>query len=154
MIENRPFESGHHPRAKWRGYAPLRRWRTQVAVIALLISGCITPGGGAAEQVVPDVITAGQPATLQLKLSIFEANARVKGRFKDVALRYRLVGDSTFRVAQTPQPRQIARNVETYDFILPPFPPGTRGKMEFFFTAHLDGHPSPAIEGIKQVRVQ
>jgi len=100
------------------------------------------------------VIAAGKPATMRLVLSVFGSGGGVRGRYKDVALHYRLVGDSTFRRAVTPPPRPIDRKRESYDFVIPPFPQGTRGELEYFFVAHLDGHQGPAIEGIKKIRVE
>lgn len=110
------------------------------------------PGGGGSEQIVPDVIHSGQPATFQLVMSAVDINW-VSGRFRDLKLFYRLAGDSSYQQVAPSRRFKVEQNREGYDFIIPPYPSGTRGTLEFYFTYRFDGHPNSA-SGYKAVRVE
>ena len=131
--------------------ARYRWWRTSAA-LSLALSSCILPGGGGSEQIVPDVVHAGQPATFRLVLSAVDINW-VTGRFRDLKLFYRLAGDSSCAQVQPSRRFAVDHGREGYDFTIPPFPSGTRGTLEFYFTFRFDGHPNTA-QGYRTVRVE
>jgi hypothetical protein len=43
---------------------------------------------------------------------------------------------------------------ERYDFLIPPYPTGTRGQLEFYFRFSFDGEPPSEILGGRRVRVE
>ena len=108
-------------------------------------------GGGGSVQTVPDVVHPGDTARLQLRLSV--TGGRIAGRYDDVALYYRLVGAADYERAQEPRPLAVDERHVTYEFTIPPYPAGTRGPIEYYFTAALDGHPA-RIPAMKQIRIE
>lgn len=110
------------------------------------------PGGGGSDQIVPNSIHAGEPATFQLVMSAADIKW-VRGRFKDLKLFYRLAGDPSYRQVEPSRRFDVEQSREGYDFVIPPYPVGTRGRLEFYFTFRFDGHPNTA-PGYKTVRVE
>jgi hypothetical protein len=127
-------------------------YRRFCVVVGLLISGCMLPGGGGSEQIVPDTVHAGSPAKFQLVMSVADINW-IRGRFKDLKLFYRLAGDSVYREVHPARRFSVDHGREGYDFVIPPYPVGTRGTLEYRFTYRFDGHPN-SVPGLKAVRVE
>lgn len=125
-----------------------------VIALALCLLGAEcqpSPGGGGSAQVVPDAIKAGEPAVIILELSVWGAGGAIKGRYTDISLHYRLVGEDGY---QALPPKLISQGEEraVYEFKLPAYPQGTTGEIEYYFGLKLDDHPS-RIDGMKKIKV-
>lgn len=99
----------------------------------------------------PDSVVAGAPIPVRLEVSAFDV-PRIRGRFRDLVLHYRLVGDSVFRTTAPSRRIDITEAREAHEFTIPPYPPSTCGSIELYFSVRFDGHPSQA-EGHKRIRV-
>ena len=77
----------------------------------------------------------------------------VAGRYRDVRLRYRLVGAPEFRTAGPARRIPIDRKHERYEFTIPPYPHGTRGEIELAFSLTLDEERNE-FPGYKQIRIE
>jgi len=120
--------------------------------LCLLGASCqFTPGGGGSDQVVPDIIKAGEPAVIKLDLSVWGSGGAIKGRYTDISLHYRLVGEDSYK---TLLPKLISQGEkrEVYEFTLPAYPKGTDGEIEYYFELKLDGHPS-RVDGMKKIKI-
>ncbi len=127
-----------------------------MAALSILVVACVGSllgcenGGGGSTQVAPDSVRAGEPATIDLELSVWGGAGKIDGRYSDVAARYRLVGDSNYTTAAaTHAPKDSTH--ETYRFVVPPYPAGGK-EIEYYIDLKLDGHPS-RIPGIKKIRI-
>lgn len=120
--------------------------------LSLGMASCILPGGGGSEQIVPQVILAGQPATFQLVVSAVDV-PWVWGRYRNLNLFYRLVSDSSYRQTHPSRQYAVDRAREGFEFVVPPYPTGTRDSLEFYFTFRFDGHPNTA-RGYKRIPVE
>jgi hypothetical protein len=87
------------------------RMRTTVtALLALVLigslSGCICPGSGNGEPIVPGSALVGSPIEVKLRAFVTDHHPwtgcyqPVNGRFKDVRIRYRLVGESEWQARE------------------------------------------------------
>lgn len=136
-----------------------------VVVIALLVGafyyfGRNIAGGGGSTQTAPDSVLAGQPALIDLELSVSGDGGPIKGRYSGVVLNYRLAGETDYkRLTADPIPiifsgEQASFNnkYEAYTFNVPPYPKGTSGEIEFNFEFKLDGHFS-RVEGVKKIKI-
>jgi hypothetical protein len=103
------------------------------------------------EMIYPDSVVAGAPIPVRLVVSAFDV-PRIRGRFRDLVLHYRLVGDSAFRTTVPSRRIGITEAREAHEFTIPPYPPSTCGSIELYFSVRFDGHPSQA-EGHKRIRV-
>src|SRR6059058_2183080 len=101
------------------------------ALSALAATGCITPGGGGMEMIYPDSIVAGAPIPVRLVVSAVDV-PRIRGRFRDLVLHYRLVGDSAFRTTVPLRRIGISEAREAHEFTIPPYPPSTCGAIELY----------------------
>ena len=118
----------------------------------LLISGCEAPaGGGGSTQTAPDSVEAGEPAVIELELSVWGSREGIQGRYTGVEAYYRLVGESKYGSVK---PRLVLqeKDREFYKITIPAYPEGTQGEVEYFITLNLDGHPS-RINGMKKVKI-
>jgi hypothetical protein len=108
-----------------------------------------TPGGGGSTQVAPDAIKVETPATIQLELSVWGKGGPIKGRYTEISLHYRLVGENTYT---TVKPKLVfqGREREIYEFTIPPYPRGASGEIEYYFDLKLDGHYSRVV-GMKRI---
>lgn len=130
-------------------------------LLAVLISnGCGVAGGGANFQVLPDSIEAGQPGVVVIVFSVWGSGGPVKGRYKDIAFHYRLVGYTNYKNL-SPEPTAVPSKYdnpenrdkfEAYRFTIPPYPPGTKGEIEFYYESTFDGNRS-RTEGLKRIKV-
>ena len=118
-------------------------------------------GGGGSNHTAPDTVRAGEPATLQLDLFVTGNGARVAGQYTQIALYYRLLprapgapADLTFRRAPEPRRVSVDERHETYTFTIPPYPAGTRGTIDYYFTALIKGGTPDPIPGMKPIRVE
>jgi hypothetical protein len=118
----------------------------------LLLGGCVIPGGGGSQQTVPDTIRVGEAALIRFELTANDIRW-APGRFRDVKLLYRLVGDSTYRSLQPSNRRLVEAAKEAYEFVIPPFAAGTAGQLEYYFTLTFDGHQNE-IQGYKKIPVE
>ena len=136
-----------------------------IIVIALLVGafyyfGRDFAGGGGSSQTIPNSVAAGQPAVVDLELSVSGGGGPVKGRYSDVVLNYRLAGETDYKSLTTnPIPIVFSgeqptfnNKYEAYTFIIPPYAKGTDGEIELNFEFKLDGHFS-RIEGAKKIKV-
>jgi hypothetical protein len=114
--------------------------------------GCIVPGGGGSQQTLPEVIRAGEPAVIQYDLMAHDLPWS-RGRFRDVTLFYRLVGDSVYRSVRPSSRKRVDRAREAYEFRIPAYPSGTEGEVELYFTNTFDGHPN-RTPGWKKIPVR
>jgi hypothetical protein len=122
-----------------------------LALAALALTGCITPGGGGVNMTFPDSIAAGEAIPIRVEVSVFDV-PRIEGRFRDLALHYRLVGESTFRTSAAARRIDVDKASEAYEFSIPPYPPNTCGSIELYLTMQFDGRAS-RTDGHKKIRV-
>jgi hypothetical protein len=132
-----------------------------IALCVLLLGGLMIlgavwtfakPGGGGSTQIAPDVVNAGEPTVIKLELTVWGAGGSIKGRYTDVYLHYRLVGETTYKKVQ---PKLVSQyeTQEIYDLTIPSYPKGTSGEIEFYFELKLDGHVNQ-IEGLKKIKLR
>lgn len=122
------------------------------SALTLLGAACqLTPGGGGSEQAAPDEVKAGEPAVIQLTLSVWGAGGAIRGRYTDISLHYRLAGEGDFEPLR---PKLISQEEkrEVYEFTIPAYPAGTVGEIEYYLELKLDGHHS-RINGMKRIKV-
>lgn len=111
------------------------------AVLGLVAIGCMVPGGGGTVQSFPDTVHVGQPATFRIDLTAVDIKW-AWGRFRDLKLFYRMVGDTSFRSVPPSRRMHISRASEAYEFVVPPLAHEKRGMLEFYFTFAFDGVPN------------
>jgi len=116
-------------------------------------------GGGGSDQYPPETVKAGEPAVIKLVLSVWGGGGAIQGRFTDISLHYRLVGESDYKIIS---PEQIAlpdnyKDVVSknnqwigYEFTIPPYSKGTTGQIEYYIDMTLDGYQS-RHEGVKKI---
>ncbi|MBZ5728266.1 MAG: hypothetical protein LAP87_25175 [Acidobacteriia bacterium] len=123
-----------------------------LSVVCVLTVSCMfTPGGGGSTQSGPDSVKAGEPIVINLELSVWGSGGSIDGRYKDIVLFYRCVGDSEYK---TIEPRLISRHdkSEVYEFTVPAVANETSREVEYYLEMKLDGHLN-RIEGIKKIRI-
>ena len=121
-------------------------------VWALLASGCPgQAGGGGCTQDAPDSVRAGEPAVIELECAVWGSHSGVKGRFSNVVVSYRLVGEGEYRPLS---PRVVSqeKNREVYEAVIPAYPKGTRGEIEYYIDLKLDNQTT-RINGYKKIRI-
>jgi hypothetical protein len=80
----------------------------------------------------------------------------IKGRYKDVKLYYRLVGEPDYRVLKPdkriaePEKAREGHESELYEFVIPPYPKGTSGEIEYYFEFVFDGRPNK-VDRVKRI---
>lgn len=120
-------------------------------------------GGGGVNHVIPDRVMAGEPAIFSVVLTTWGGGGAIAGRYTNISLGYRLVGEDTYTTLQPKHvvlpknyqeaiTRDRTNQYEAYDFTVPPYPLGTTGEIEYYLDTTLDGHLNHQ-EGIKKVRV-
>src|SRR5205823_11487079 len=100
------------------------------------LSGAFQPGGGGSTQVATDSVIAGIPCTVRLELSVWGAGGDIKGRYTDIALFYRLAGDSDYKMV-SPQPVSHSEKQEVYNVTIPPFSDETHKEIEYYIEFKL-----------------
>ncbi len=123
-------------------------------------SGSLISGGGS-EQLAPDTVQAGDPAVVTFIVTATGGGGNIKGRFTDMSLHYRLVGETEYGAVQ-PQSIPLPDNFKTvqsktfqseaYQFSIPPYSQGTSGEIEYYIELIFDGYQSRQ-EGIKKIMV-
>ena len=125
------------------------------------VGGGLT-GGGGSEQITPDTTKSGQSNIIKFIVNAWGGGGPIKGRFTDIALHYRLVGQTNYEIIQ---PKLIALpenfqkavtktlQYEAYEFIIPPYPQGTTGSIEYYIELKFDGYFSKT-EGIKKIKIE
>lgn len=121
------------------------------AIGTFALTGCIIPGGGGIGQTVPDSVRAGEAAIVRLDMAVTDV-AWIRGRYRDLTLHYRLVGDSAYWSVEPSRRIPVDRAHEAYELTIPPYPPATRGAIEFYVSVNFDGHPSQ-FEGYRKIRI-
>ncbi len=118
-------------------------------------------GGGGSEQYPPANVQAGQPATIQYIVSVWGQGGPIAGRYRDITLHYRLAGAADYQTVAA-QPAPLPENYqkatternqwEAYTFVIPPYPAGQSGVIEYYITSQLDGHDNRQV-GLKTIAV-
>jgi hypothetical protein len=102
--------------------------------------------------VAPDSVKAGEPAVVRVELAVWGAGGPVRGRYTGILAHYRLVGERAYALLRPARAGGGDDHHENYEFVIPPYPPGTRGEIEYYLEMKLDGHPG-RIEGIHRITV-
>ncbi len=63
----------------------------------LFSSGCSVAGGGGSDQIVPDLVKAGEPAVVTIVFSVWGFGGLIEGRYKDITFNYRLIGERDYK---------------------------------------------------------
>lgn len=118
-------------------------------------------GGGGSEQYAPDTIKTGKVAVIKLYVSAWGGGGPIKGRYTNLSLHYKLVGENIYNNVQ-PQSVALPDNYqkvvsktnqwEAYEFSIPPYPNGTAGEIEYYIDLTFDGYPSRQ-NGIKKIKL-
>ena len=118
-------------------------------------------GGGGSIQEPPATVQAGQPATVNYIVNVWGQGGPIAGRYRDITLHYRLTGETDYR-AVAAQPAPLPENYrkatternqwEAYEFVIPPYPVGQGGTIEYYVTSKLDGHANKQA-GLKTIAV-
>lgn len=118
-------------------------------------------GGGGQQLNVPDVITAGEPTDIQLIVTATGGGGPIQGRYTEMFFHYRLVGESEYRTLR-PESILLPENFkavqsktfqsEAYQYVIPSFPVGTIGEVEYYSELTFDGYPSRQ-EGLKRIQI-
>jgi hypothetical protein len=126
-----------------------------------LVAGNMNIGGGGAQQYAPDSVLSGEPASITLIVTATGGDGEIKGRFTDISLHYRLVGENTYNSIQ-PQLVVLPDNFQTvqtktfqseaYEFTIPSYSKGTVGEIEYYTVMTFDGYPSRA-DGVKKIQL-
>ena len=108
-------------------------------------------GGGASIQTAPDIVKAGDPVVIKLEVSVPGSKQNINGRYADIFLYYQTTGQDT--IGQL-KPKLISqtKDKEIYEFIIPPYPAGTRGEITYMIELKLDGHTN-STEGYKKIKL-
>lgn len=109
------------------------------------------PGGGGINQTVPDSVRAGEAAIVRLDMAVTDVGW-IWGRYKDLTLHYRLVGDSAYRSVAPSRRIHVDRSHEAYELAIPAYPPTTCGAIEINFSVKLDGQLNQ-FAGYRKIRV-
>lgn len=117
-------------------------------------------GGGGISEIAPDTVQTGQPATVKLELSVRGGEGRVMGRYTDIVFYYRKVGETNYKsLTATPVPivytgeqQKFNGKYESYSFIIPPYPKGTTGEIEYYYDMKLDGQLNHTV-GLKKIKI-
>ncbi len=118
-------------------------------------------GGGGSEEIAPDTVQAGEPADITIIVTATGGGGKIQGRFTDLSLHYRLVGENTYKSIQ-PQSIVLPDNFKTvqsktfqseaYKFTIPPYPKGTTGEIEYYTEMTFDGYQSHQ-DGVKKIKI-
>lgn len=118
-------------------------------------------GGGGMQQYAPDTVQAGEPADITIIATATGGGGNIQGRFTNLSLHYRLVGENTYKAIQ-PQQIDLPDNFktvqsktfqsETYKFTIPPYPKGTTGEIEYYTEMTFDGYQSHQ-DGVKKIKI-
>lgn len=118
-------------------------------------------GGGGIQQYAPDTVQAGEPADITLIATATGGGGNIQGRFTNLILHYRLVGENAYKSIQ-PQSIILPDNFKTvqsktfqseaYKFTIPAYPKGTTGEIEYYTEMTFDGYPSKT-DGIKKIKL-
>ncbi|MBI5396266.1 MAG: hypothetical protein HZA91_13300 [Verrucomicrobia bacterium] len=112
-----------------------------LALALLLATGCA--GGGGTVHDPPDHIVAGQPATLELRFSVWGAGfGNLSSRYTKILCHYRKPGETQF---QSVSARVISSDHKHMDveFIIPPQQvSGDSSSLEYYFDFLFDGQPN------------
>ena len=126
-----------------------------------LVAGNMNIGGGGAQQYAPDSVLSGEPASITLIVTATGGGGEIQGRFTDISLHYRLVGETTYNSIQ-PQLVVLPDNFQTvqsktfqseaYEFTIPPYRKGIAGEIVYYTEMTFDGYPSRA-DGVKKIQL-
>jgi hypothetical protein len=112
-------------------------------------------------QVVPDAIKTNDTNLIGLILYAPINSSPLNPRYSNISLKYRLVGESTYKSAkpiQAPLPESDNKltskdnqNIK-YNFYLDLYPKGTTGEVEYYIDLNLD-NKNMRLEGIKKIKL-
>ncbi len=88
----------------------------------------------------PDTVVAGEPVGIQIEVSKPGSRRDIEGRYTNVILHYRLVGEPAYKSVPAVLKSQNQEQ-QVYEFIIPPYPVGTSGEIEYYIERTLDGEP-------------
>ncbi len=118
-------------------------------------------GGGGMQQYAPDTVEAGEPADITLIATATGGGGSIQGRFTNLSLSYRLVGENVYKSIQ-PQSIALPDNFKTvqsktfqseaYKFTIPAYPKDTTGEIEYYTEMTFDGYPSKT-DGVKKIKI-
>lgn len=118
-------------------------------------------GGGGIQQYAPDTVQAGEPADITLIATATGGGGNIQGRFTNLTLHYRLVGENAYKSIQ-PQSIALPDNFKTvqsktfqseaYKFTIPAYPKGTVGEIEYYTEMTFDDYPSKT-DGVKKIKL-
>jgi len=129
----------------------MRKLRWALPFACLCMTSCVlTPGGGGSTQSVRDSVKDGEAIVIKLELTVWGSGG-IKDRYKDVVASYRRVGETGYETVAAKLLSQSDKS-EMYEFIIPAFPNGTGGEVEYFIEMKMDGQLNH-IQGIKKVRI-
>jgi hypothetical protein len=140
-----------------------------IGVIVIILSAAFfylqanLGGGGGANHYVPDIATTTKPIEIMVVLTTWGGGGKISGRYTDTSLHYRLVGEDVFnQVNPTPAPlpenykaameRDKSSQYTALSFIIPAYPVGTVGEVEYYVDTTLDGHFNHQ-NGIKTIKL-
>jgi hypothetical protein len=120
-------------------------------------------GGGGVDHLLPSTATTTLPTRITLVLGTWGGGNAISGRYKNTALYYHLGGESTYMLAvggpvnlpknyQEAMARDKENQYEAMTFIIPAYPKGTEGEIEYYVDTTLDGHLNHMV-GIKKIKL-
>jgi hypothetical protein len=131
--------------------------KTAAILSAFLVGCCLGPEGGTDQIRVPDTAKAGEPIVVESRAVVVDppmnfCGGPIKGRFKDMRLYYRLVGETDWHPLESDTHVAIvaiddAR--ELYQFIIPPLS-ASGGEIEYYYEFVFDGRPN-RVDGVKRI---
>jgi hypothetical protein len=74
-------------------------------------------------------------------------------RWKNLRLHYRLVGETDYKPIQPSQHHIKNDKLALWVFVIPPYPPGTSGEIEFIVEYQMDETPG-RVEGRKKIKLE
>ena len=98
----------------------------------------------------PDFISAKQGGIIRLELAVWGSGGDIAGRYTDVRLSYRLVGERDYKTAgirvisSDSRRRVLEARIAPLD--------GAQGEIEYFVELKLDGHYS-RFDGSKRIQI-
>jgi len=103
--------------------------------------------------VAPASAAVGEAVKIRLDVWVWGAGGPVKGRYTELVLFYRLVGDEAFAAVM---PQKISEDAtrEVFDFTIPSIPASKAGagEIEYYIELKLDGQKS-RIAGVHRITV-
>lgn len=113
------------------------------------VSACVEIGAGSSRPMAPDTAKAGEPILITLQLLVRGQGGHIKGRHTNIKL-LSPGGGVPLSGASAAAVSSRRGKSEFHVFVIPPFPKGASGEIEFYFELLFDGHPNK-IPGTKRI---